>query len=267
MVRRAPGQGGLQAQSRCQMSPSNSTVLSLSWNVRRASPAHRPPRPAAPLLSIAPQIEARQVGSARHRRLDLGVPSQRLRDARVDPQAMEVEVAPALVGQVVRLAAPGGALGPRRRPEVRRDGIALERAQGREDGRREHEVPHPSGGGPVRGEARGEVDSERDAMVALRLRRGGGDEDDFLLGPPLLTWAALRRFRRRIKDAHSPSPAQARFGPSACYTGSTRLGWGNRAVYHAIRPEWIAALVRSNSSCVDGAIYAQVTGEAVPPPA
>jgi hypothetical protein len=87
-----------------------------------------------------------------------------------------------------------------------------------------------------------------------------------LLAPVVLLWFLLRTWRRSLLAKHPLQEGQLRQGPAAYYTGQTMGGLGNKHVYRALRPEWLAALVRANPGSVDAATYARVTGEQPPTP-
>ena len=79
-------------------------------------------------------------------------------------------------------------------------------------------------------------------------------------------WAAIYFTVRRIKQGRHPlRPEQAVWGLAAFYTGGTHLGFNtSNAVYKAVRPEWIVALVKANPDQVDDATYQGLVGAARP---
>jgi hypothetical protein len=94
---------------------------------------------------------------------------------------------------------------------------------------------------------------------------------------PILNYAAipliialcvyLTHRSKRAAQARGPKPSDAvRWGPSVYYTGSGLHILGNAAVFKALRPEWIRALVEANPEQVDDATYARITGSARPVP-
>jgi hypothetical protein len=82
------------------------------------------------------------------------------------------------------------------------------------------------------------------------------------LGLGGLIYLAARALKRR---RHPRRPGQAVWGLAAFYTGGTHFGFNtSNAVYKAVRPEWIAALVKANPEQVDEAVYQSHLGAARP---
>jgi hypothetical protein len=85
-----------------------------------------------------------------------------------------------------------------------------------------------------------------------------------VLAPIVLAWLMIRAWKKAITSKHPLQEGQLVLGPAAYYTGQAFGGFGSRSVYRALRPEWLAALVRANPGSVDAGTYARVTGEAAP---
>ncbi len=90
---------------------------------------------------------------------------------------------------------------------------------------------------------------------------GGGIAAALLLAGLLIWWS-----RRAAERGCPRREGQATWGLAAFYTGSPVLNLlGDRKIYRAARPEWLAALVRANPDQVDDATYRQVVGTDRPP--
>jgi hypothetical protein len=80
----------------------------------------------------------------------------------------------------------------------------------------------------------------------------------------VLVFRLARALKRR---RHPLRPGQAVWGLAAFYTGGTHFGFSSgSAVYKAVRPEWIAALVKANPEQVADAVYQNLVGAARPAP-
>lgn len=78
----------------------------------------------------------------------------------------------------------------------------------------------------------------------------------------VLTFLVAKFVKRR---RHPLRPEQAVWGRAAFYVGKARWGLdSNTSVYLAARPQWVAALARSNPEQIDDQAYRQATGEGRP---